>query len=205
VGALISLARDRLTLLALVAYLLIVNWKLTLIDALLFPAVAAVMRTLSRRLYRLTKANQDATDRLAYVVEENVLAHRDVRLQAAQSSQAQRFEQLGDALRRLSMKSTVASAAMTPLTQLLAAVALAAVITVALVQSADQSTSVGGFAAFVTAMLMLVASKVAVAELVAALPSPTCTLPALMLNVVALTLSLNNKLPPPVILTVVAD
>ncbi|MBK9237714.1 MAG: lipid A export permease/ATP-binding protein MsbA [Rhodoferax sp.] len=157
VGALISLARDSLTLLALVAYLLIVNWKLTLIVALLFPAVAAVMRTLSRRLYRLTKANQDATDRLAYVVEENVLAHRDVRLQAAQSSQAQRFEQLGDALRRLSMKSTVASAAMTPLTQLLAAVALAAVITVALVQSADQSTSVGGFAAFVTAMLMLVA------------------------------------------------
>jgi ATP-binding cassette, subfamily B, bacterial MsbA len=157
VGALISLARDSLTLLALVGYLLIVNWKLTLIVALLFPAVAAVMRTLSRRLYRLTKANQDATDRLAYVVEENVLAHRDVRLQAAQASQAQRFEQLGDALRRLSMKSTVASAAMTPLTQLLAAVALAAVITVALVQSADQSTSVGGFAAFVTAMLMLVA------------------------------------------------
>ncbi|MBK9571610.1 MAG: lipid A export permease/ATP-binding protein MsbA [Rhodoferax sp.] len=157
VSALISLARDSLTLLALVGYLLIVNWKLTLIVGLLFPAVAAVMRTLSRRLYRLTKANQDATDRLAYVVEENVLAHRDVRLQAAQTAQAQRFHQLGDALRRLSMKSTVASSAMTPLTQLLAAIALAAVITVALVQSADQTTSVGGFAAFVTAMLMLVA------------------------------------------------
>jgi len=157
VGALISLTRDSLTLLALVGYLLIVNWKLTLIVGFLFPAVAAVMRTLSRRLYRLTKANQDATDRLAYVVEENVLAHRDVRLQAAQASQAQRFHELGDALRRLSMKSTVASAAMTPLTQLLAAIALAAVITVALVQSADRTSSVGGFAAFVTAMLMLVA------------------------------------------------
>lgn len=157
VGALISLTRDSLTLLALIGYLLIVNWKLTLIVAFLFPAVAAVMRTLSRRLYRLTKANQDATDRLAYVVEENVLAHRDVRLQSAQTSQAQRFHELGDALRRLSMKSTVASAAMTPLTQLLAAIALAAVITVALVQSADQTSSVGGFAAFVTAMLMLVA------------------------------------------------
>lgn len=157
VSALISLARDSLTLLALVGYLLIMNWKLTLIVALLFPAVAAVMRTLSKRLYRLTKANQDATDRLAYVVEENVLAHRDVRLQAAQAAQAQRFHELGDALRRLSMKSTVASAAMTPLTQLLAAIALAAVITVALVQSADQTSTVGGFAAFVTAMLMLVA------------------------------------------------
>ena len=46
---------------------------------------------------------------------------------------------------------------MTPLTQLLAAVALSAVLTVALVQSADRATSVGSFVAFVTAMLMLIA------------------------------------------------
>lgn len=157
VNALTTLTRDSLTLLALVAYLLYKNWKLTLIVIALFPAVAIVMRTLSRRLYRLTKNSQDATDALAYVVEENVLAHRDVRLQAAQASQARRFNQLGEALQRLSMKSTAASAAMTPLTQMLAAFALSAVISVALAQSAGQSTSVGSFASFVTAMLLLVA------------------------------------------------
>lgn len=157
VNAVTTLTRDSLTLLALVGYLLYLNWKLTLIVTGLFPAVAFVMRTLSRRLYRLTKDSQDATDALAYVVEENVLAHRDVRLQAAQQSQADRFNLLGEALRRLSMKSTAASAAMTPLTQILAAFALSAVISVALAQSAGQTTSVGSFAAFVTAMLMLVA------------------------------------------------
>ena len=51
------------------------------------------MRVLSRRLYRVTRNSQEATDRLAYVVEENVLAHRDIRLQAAQASQADRFAQ----------------------------------------------------------------------------------------------------------------
>ncbi len=157
VNALTTLTRDSLTLLALVAYLLYLNWKLTLIVTGLFPAVAIVMRTLSRRLYRLTKDSQDATDALAYVVEENVLAHRDVRLQAAQQSQARRFKLLGESLHRLSMKSTAASAAMTPLTQVLAAIALSAVISVALAQSAGHATSVGSFAAFVTAMLMLVA------------------------------------------------
>lgn len=157
VNALMTLTRDSMTLIALLGYLMYLNWKLTLIVAFLFPAVAMVMRTLSRRLYRLTKDSQDATDHLAYVIEENVLAHKDIRLQAAQHTQSQRFYQLGDALRRLSMKSTAASAAMTPLTQMLAAVALSAVITVALVQTADQSTSVGSFVAFVTAMLMLVA------------------------------------------------
>ncbi len=165
VNSLLTLARDSLTLVALVSYLLYLNWELTLIVSCLFPAVALVMRILSKRLYRLTKDSQSATDRLAYVVEENVLAHRDVRLQEAQASQSQRFNVVGESLRRLSMKSTAASAAMTPLTQILAAIALSAVITLALAQSASESTSVGSFAAFVTAMLMLVAPVKHLSEL----------------------------------------
>ena len=157
VNSVMGLTRDSLTLLALSSYLLYLNWKLTLIVALLIPAVAWVMQVLSSRLYRLTKASQTATDSLAYVVEENVLAHRVIRLHAAQAEQAKRFSLLSDALRRLSMKSTAASAAMTPTTQMLAAVALSAVISVALMQSATDGTSVGSFVAFVTAMLMLVA------------------------------------------------
>ncbi|MFZ3219046.1 MAG: lipid A export permease/ATP-binding protein MsbA [Rhodoferax sp.] len=157
VNSLLSLTRNGLTLLALTAYLLYLNWKLTLIVAAVFPAVAVVMRVLTKRLHRLTKANQDATDNLAYVVEENVLAHRDIRLYGAQELQAQRFTQVGESLRHLAMKSTIAGAAMTPMTQMLAAIALSAVISVALVQSASSGTSVGGFVAFVTAMLMIIA------------------------------------------------
>ena len=157
VASVLSLTRNSLTLLALTGYLFYLNWKLTLIVAAVFPAVALVMRVLTRRLHRLTKANQDATDSLAYVVEENVLAHRDIRLHAAQASQAARFHQYSESLQRLALKSTVAGAAMTPMTQMLAAVALSAVISVALVQSANSGTSVGGFVAFVTAMLMIIA------------------------------------------------
>jgi subfamily B ATP-binding cassette protein MsbA len=157
VNALLSLTRNGLTLLALTAYLFYLNWKLTLIVAAIFPAVAYVMRVLTSRLHRLTQANQAATDQLAYVVEENVLAHRDIRLYDAQAAQAERFKHLSDSLRHLAMKSTVAGAAMTPMTQMLAAVALSAVISVALVQSSSSGTSVGGFVAFVTAMLMIIA------------------------------------------------
>jgi subfamily B ATP-binding cassette protein MsbA len=157
VNSLLSLTRNGLTLLALTGYLLFLNWKLTMIVAAIFPAVAWVMRVLTRRLHALTKANQDATDELAYVVEENVLAHREIRLYSAQASQLARFTKLGDSLQRLALKSTIAGAAMTPMTQMLAAVALSAVISVALIQSSSSGTSVGGFVAFVTAMLMIVA------------------------------------------------
>ena len=157
VNAMLSLLKDSLTLMALMGYLLYINWKLTLIVLFIFPAVAWVMKVLSRRLHRITRASQDATDRLAYVVEENVLAHRVVRLHEAQASQGARFDQLNAELRRLAMKSTIAASAMTPLTQLLAAAALSAVICTALWQSSTSGITVGGFASFVTAMLMLIA------------------------------------------------
>ena len=157
VSSLLTLVKDSLTLLALLAYLLWLNWQLTLFVAVLFPAVAWVMRTLGRRLHRLTVAGQSATDELAYVVEENVLAWRIVRLHDAAAQQQGRFVSQSDALRRLVMKATVASATMTPVTQVLAAIALSAVITVALWQSGSGSATVGGFVAFITAMLMLVA------------------------------------------------
>lgn len=157
INAVMKLARDVLTLAALVAYLLFLNWKLMLIVSLLFPAVALVIQLLTRRLYRLTRESQVATDNLAYVVEENVLAHRDVRLHGAQAGQASRFEALSNTLRRLSIKSTVAYAGMSAITQVLAAMALSAVISIALLQGSENTTTVGGFVAFVTAMLLLIA------------------------------------------------
>ncbi len=161
VQALLGLSRDGFTLIALLGYLLYLNWQLTLIVAVVVPGVAWIMKTLSRRLYKLTKFSQQATDELAYVVEENVLAHRMVRLHGAQQSQASRFGALSQSLRRLAIKSTIASAAMTPLTQLLAAAALSAVICIALWQSRgvvdSKDVTVGGFVSFITAMLMLIA------------------------------------------------
>ncbi len=157
VGSLLTLVKDSMALVALLVYLLFLNWQLTIFVAVLFPAVAIVMRTLSRRLHRLSLQSQKAIDELAYVVEENVLAWRMVRLHGAASSQAERFRKLSESLRRLAIKGVVASAAMTPITQVLAACAFSAVLVAALWQSSAQGGSVGGFAAFVTAMLMLIA------------------------------------------------
>lgn len=157
VNSLMALVRDTVTMIALVGYLLYLNWQLTTIVAIMLPAVAFIMAKLSKKLYGLSKASQSATDDLAYVVEENVLAHRDIRLHAAQTAQADRFMSISNNLRRLSMKTTSASAAMKPLTQMIAAVALSAIISIALLQSSENGTSVGEFTAFVTAMLLLVA------------------------------------------------
>ncbi|ALK92116.1 lipid A export permease/ATP-binding protein MsbA [Limnohabitans sp. 103DPR2] len=158
ISALLGLSRDGFTLLALIAYLMFLNWKLTFVVFVVVPGSAWIMKKLSKRLYGLTRDSQAATDELAYVVEENVLAHRIIRLHGAQNSQTSRFQILSQRLRSLALKSTIASAAMSPLTQLMAAVALSSVLVIALIQSRSglQGATVGGFVAFITAMLMLV-------------------------------------------------
>mgnify|MGYP000511676899 FL=1 len=160
VSTLLSFAKDLVTLLALLGYLLVLNWKLTLIVFAIFPPIAWVVKNLSRRLDNVTRASQDATDELAYVVEENVLAYRMVRLHNAQSSQTDKFGTANHKLRQLALKAVVANSVMTPLIQMLAALALSGVITVALWQSSGDSTTpgvtVGSFAAFITGMLMLI-------------------------------------------------
>ena len=157
VNAFLAISRDGFTLVALLAYLLYLNWQLTMAVAFIVPAVGWIMKTLSKRLYRITKSSQRATDALAYVVEENVLAHRMVRLHGAQAAQAKRFGALSRELRKLNIKSTIASAAMTPTTQLMASVALSAVICIALWQGRSEGVTVGGFVAFISAMLMMIA------------------------------------------------
>ncbi|WP_137920137.1 lipid A export permease/ATP-binding protein MsbA [Hydrogenophaga sp. 2FB] len=167
VTAILTLTKDSLAVIALMGYLIYLNWKLTLIVLLVFPGLIVIMRVLSKRFYKLTRDSQQATDALAYVVEENALAHRMVRLHGAQERQSLRFDALSVTLRRLALKSTIATAAMTPLTQLLASAALSAVISVALWQSSTSGVTVGNFVAFVTAMLMLITPIRHLAEIAA--------------------------------------
>jgi subfamily B ATP-binding cassette protein MsbA len=168
VQALLSISRDGFTVVALLGYLLYLNWALTVIVLAMVPGVAWIMKTLSKRLYKVTKSSQTATDELAYVVEENVLAHRMIRLHGAQAQQSERFNTLSQSLRRLAIKATIASAAMTPLTQLFSALALSVVIVIALAQgrSGAEQVTVGGFVAFISAMLMLIAPIRRLADLV---------------------------------------
>ena len=157
VGLLVSSAqtilKDTFTAIALLGTLLLLNWKLTLFIAALAPAVGYVTRAFGKRMHRITKESQLAIDGLGYVVEENVMAWRMVRLHGAQQAQRARFEQASSALRRWLLKATVASATLTPVTQLLTATALAAVIGVALWQRSSGTTTMGEFVAFITAAL----------------------------------------------------
>lgn len=148
--------RDALVAAALTGYLFWMNWRLTLLTLTVLPAVGVIVRKISQRLQRVVREMQKAADGLNYVIEENTAAQRIVRLHRAQGQQQSRFERASEHFRGRQMRALAASAAMTPVTQITASLALALILAIALQQSEQGHLSVGGFAAYITAMLMLI-------------------------------------------------
>jgi subfamily B ATP-binding cassette protein MsbA len=153
VYSVLVLVKDTLVFIAMLSYLIASNWRVTLLVALMVPGVAFAIRLIAPRLRRLTLQGVRAVDELGYVVEENLHAWRLVRLHGAQEQERKRFEARSTAVRRLQLKSVAASAALSPMTQFFAAIAVSLVIALSLKEASHGSMTVGGFVAFVTAML----------------------------------------------------
>ncbi|MEZ5650337.1 MAG: lipid A export permease/ATP-binding protein MsbA [Burkholderiaceae bacterium] len=151
------IVRDSLIVAGLLGWLLYLNWKLTLVALMLIPLTAFVIRIYSKRMRTLARRNLEHTGELTRVVQEGVQGIKVVKIFGGYDQQGRLFQQTAERLRSFAMRMTVAGAATVPITQLLAAVAVSIVIAVAMLQSANNQTTVGGFVSFITAMLMLLA------------------------------------------------
>ena len=153
--SIITLCRDSLTVIALMSFLFWRNWKLTLVTVVLIPLMAALVRSVSKRLRKLNQNQLEVNGELTQVIEETTRAHQVIRIFGGQRYEQKRFDTKNEKLRGYVMKTTVAVASTTPITQILASVAVAIVIMLAVAQAKTGTTSVGNFVEFITAMLML--------------------------------------------------
>ncbi len=147
--------RDTVTIAALLAILLYSNWRLTLIAFLVIPPVALVVRIAGKRLRNASRESQEAIGGVAAVLDESIANQRVVRVFGGQAYETQRFQAASERIRRFAMKHAVAAAATVPVTQLLVAVAIAAIIYFAAQQAFDGKTDVGTFVEFIAATGML--------------------------------------------------
>lgn len=155
-SVMITLVRDSLTVVFLLGYLFFLNWRLTLIVAVLLPTIGWLVGKINRRLRRLNRESQALTNELSYIVEETVGGYKVVKVHNGEQYETERFTSMSKRLRGYLMRMTVSGGLAQPLTQFLASIALALVITIAVVQSAHDQTTVGGFVAFVTSMLLII-------------------------------------------------
>ena len=155
-GMLISLVRDSLTVVGLMGYLIYLNWRLTLVVLIIFPVIALIMSKINKRLRALNREQQGLTSELAYIVEEAAAGYKIVKVHGAEQYEMRRFMEKAERLRQFALKSAVAGGLNQPITQLVASMALSVVLVIALMQSATEGTTVGGFASFVTAMMLVI-------------------------------------------------
>jgi subfamily B ATP-binding cassette protein MsbA len=149
--------QDSIRVIGLLGYLLYLNWKLTLIAIAVGPPIALFVRLLSGRLRRMAREAQTAMGDIAHVLEETIECHKVVKVFGGQEYEARRFERANQRLRGFNMRQTVPAALTTPVTHTLAATALAIIVYIALEQSIASRATMGEFASFMTAMLMLLA------------------------------------------------
>ena len=149
------LVRDTVTIVALIAILLWSNWKLTLVTFVVIPPIALVVRMFSKRLRQMSRESQRAIGGVAEVLDESIANQRVVRVFGGQAYEMKRFEDASQKIRRFNMKLAVAAAGTVPVTQLIVACAIAAIIYLAAGQAFAGSTDVGHFIEFIAATGML--------------------------------------------------
>lgn len=151
-----AVLRDGTHTLAMLAYLLYLNWQLTLLLLVCLPVLAWTVRQVHLRAIRVGGNLYSSQLRLVAVVDDVARAWRVVRTFDAGDFEQGRFTTEAQKHQRLSVKSAAASAMMSPISQLIASLGIAAILTAAVVQAHNGHTSVGDFVGFITAALMLV-------------------------------------------------
>ena len=155
-SALKTVLSDGTTTLAMLGYLFYLDWKLTLLSLVALPVSALLVRLIHRRVKALGTQAYESQMRLVSVVDDIARAWRVVRTFDAGDWERRRFEAEARWLQRTTIKSIAASALMSPVSQSVASVGLALILTLALFQAQHDGTTVGAFVGYITALLLLV-------------------------------------------------
>jgi subfamily B ATP-binding cassette protein MsbA len=155
-GAMMTVLRDGTTAAALLIYLLWLNWQLTLLAFLALPVLVAGVRRVHVRMQKVGRDNYDANVRLAASAEDLVRSWRVIRTFGAGEFERRRFGQVAGDVQRVSLKASAAAAAMTPISQLGASIGVALIVMLAMHQVRSGEATVGSFAGYIAALLLLV-------------------------------------------------
>ena len=119
---------DSLTVIGMMVVMLLASPWLTLVLLVMVPGVALLVRGVSRRYRRISHGIQGSMGSVTSILEEVVGAHREVKIYGGQAYEDARFEGVTQRNRRLNLKVAAINGVATSAVQLIAAIALAAIV-----------------------------------------------------------------------------
>lgn len=151
--ALKVMVREGLTVLFLFAYLLWMNWKLTLVMVAVLPAISLMVRVASRKFRVQSRKIQGAMGELTHVASETIQGYRVVRSFGGERYENERFLHASLDNTKKQLRMTRTSAIYTPSLQLVIYSAMALLMFLVLFLRGD--ATVGDLVAYITAAGLL--------------------------------------------------
>ena len=153
--AILTIVRDSLTILGLLAWMIYLNGYLSLIILTTVPIIGYIVYKISTRFRNISKNIQDSMGDVGHICNEIIDGQREVKTFGSQAYEIARFERVNKKNRQQRMKKIATEATSQPLIQLITVLGLAVVIHLATTPEMLEQISVGSFISFVTAMFMI--------------------------------------------------
>ncbi|MCL7461843.1 lipid A export permease/ATP-binding protein MsbA [Pseudomonas sp. NW5] len=145
--------REGLTVVFLFAYLLWMNWQLTLVMIAILPVIALVVSSASKKFRKQSKKIQVAMGDVTHVASETIQGYRVVRSFGGEAYEQQRFLAASEDNTRKQLRMVKTGAVYTPTLQLLIYSAMAVLMFLVLLLRGDATA--GDLVAYITAAGLL--------------------------------------------------
>ncbi len=156
--ALTVLVRESCTALGLIAVMLSISWRLTLLFIVTVPLMAFIMSGVSKRMRAVSSRIQASMGNVTHVAEEAIEGQKVIKAFGGQAYETEQFKKATHHNRQQEMKLIATSAISIPMIQVIGSVALAITVYLATLNPEHvlkTAITPGAFAAMMAAMIML--------------------------------------------------
>ena len=156
--ALKAILTDGLTIAFLFGLMLWTSVKVTLAMIVIAPLIGVLVWYVGGRYRKISRGIQDGMGDLAASAEQSLAAQQDVKVYGAQDFERARYSGFANRILRLNMKVETTRAMSSAMVQILAALALAAIVWVAVHEALKGRLNPGQFVQLMTAMMGIIPS-----------------------------------------------
>ncbi|MDX9873992.1 MAG: lipid A export permease/ATP-binding protein MsbA [Spongiibacteraceae bacterium] len=153
--ALKVIVREGATVIWLLAYVFYLNWKMSLVFLLIAPVIALIVRSVGRKLRKLSTKVQHSVGEVTQVCNEAVTGHRVVRSFGGEAYEIDRFHDASANNMRRALRMVKITSLNTPLLQLIVIMAMGLIVFLILQPHFLAEMSTGDYVAYLTAVALL--------------------------------------------------
>ncbi|HET8819544.1 MAG TPA: lipid A export permease/ATP-binding protein MsbA [Xanthomonadaceae bacterium] len=157
-NALKIIVTDTIVVVFLLGVMITTSAKVSLAMLLITPLIGLIVWYVGRRYRRISSRVQDGMAEMAQAAEQSLAAQQDVKVHGAQAFEGARYARIANRILHLNLKIDATKASASSLVQMLAAVALAAIVWVAAREALAGRLNAGEFVALMTAMMAIIPS-----------------------------------------------